>query len=325
MLIGLINELPIAGRAEQRVALTPPAVATLSSEGHSVIVERGAGEGAGFSDDTYEAAGARVVYRRAEVVGRAEALIGIWRLRPEDLALMQPGAASIAFHLLDLAPPALRRAYAAAEIHAIGIERLRDANGAYPVVSRISELCGALAPQIAARMLESTAPGRTGIFLGRLPGVPPADVVSLGAGALGATAARAFAGVGCTVHLLDRELARRAALAPTLPANVVTATATPESIARAARFANVLVGAVREPGQLNDVIVPEDVVHSMRKGAAILDFSISEGGSVATSRPIGRPEDVYEVHGVLHFTMPNATTLVARTASRMPRGRPRIG
>lgn len=317
MRIGVPRELPIAGQVESRVALAPPEVAELGREGHEVWIERGAGEGAGFSDLAYQDAGARLVYRRAEVVGRAEILVSIGRLIPADLDVIEPGTPSLAFHQLAMAPAALRRRYAEADVVAIGMDRLKNPEGRYPVIGRLSELAGALGPQLAARLLESSSAGRPGILLGRLPGVPPAEVVILGAGVLGVSAARAFAGIGASVHLLDRDLDRLREAASTLPANVVTAIASREAVDRAIRFANVVVGAVRTPGELNPVLVSEAQVRTMRPGSVVLDFAIAEGCSFATSRPIPGPEAAYSVHGVVHFTMLNATTLVARTASRL--------
>lgn len=317
MRIGVPRELPIAGQIESRVALAPPEIAELTREGHEVHVERGAGAGAGFPDRAYEEAGAHLVYQRAEVIGRAEILVSIGRLVPADLDVVEPGTTSLAFHQLAMAPQALRRRYAEAEVVAVGLDRLKNNEGRYPVIGRLSELAGAIAPQLAARLLESTEPGRPGMLLGRLPGVPPAEVVILGAGVLGGSAARGFAGIGASVHLLDHDLDRLRAAADVLPGGVVTAIASREAVDRAIRFANVVVGAVRTPGELNPVLVSDEQVRSMRSGAVVLDFAIAEGCSFATSRPIPGPEAAYSVHGVTHFTMLNATTLVARTASRL--------
>lgn len=316
MRIGVPCESVAAGAFERRVALTPHAVADLVAEGHQLRIQSGAGDGAGYTDSAYEAAGATIAWQRAEVMG-AEIIVCLSRLMTQDLAVLAPGTPVIAFHQLGLAPMALRRQYAHAEVVAIGLDRLRDPEGRYPAVAALSELAGALAPSIAARMLESTGPGRPGVLLGRLPGVPPTEVVILGAGTLGSTAAAGFAGLGCNVHLLDRDLDALRAASRHLPANVSTALAGQESIDRSLRFANVFVGALREHAELVQPAVTEEQVSHMRPGAAILDFAVTEGRSVATSRPITHPDDIYAMHGVWHFTMPNATALVARTASKV--------
>lgn len=314
---GVPQEAVSAGPAERRVALVPSAVEELVREGHEVIVERGAGVGAGFPDDAYSEAGAIVAYQRAEVIARADAVVCVTRLMPSDLAIIAPNTPVLAFHQLGLAPKALRRQYAEAEVVAIGLDRLKDESGAHPVLAGLAELAGAMAPSLAARLLESTAPGRAGTLLGRLPGVAPTEVVVLGAGVLGVAAARGFAALGCAVLVLDADLGRLREVARELPANVATLHATSGAVARSVTFANVLVGAVRSDRERVPVIVSEPMVRSMRPGAVILDFAVSEGGCVATSRPIQSPDDAYMVHGVWHFTMSRTTSLVARTASRV--------
>lgn len=317
MAIGILDEHGGAGLAERRVALTPTAVQHLRAAGLEVHVERGAGRSAGFEDEEYAAAGARVLARRAEVLGRSAVVLSLNWLNPEDVQAMAPGTRVLSLRWMDLAPPALRRAARGSEVIFISANRLRDATGAWPVVARMSTLAGALAPQIAARLLESTAPAGTGVLLGRLPGLPPAEVIILGAGVLGAQAARSFGAVGASVHLLDQDLGRLDALHPTLPPNVVTRLSSPAVLGQVLRFANVLVCAARDPGRRAPVLVTDDLVRHMRHGSAILDFAVDEGGNCESSRPIASVEDVYTRHGVLHFTMPHTPTLVARSASHL--------
>jgi len=299
------------------VALTPRGPADLVARGHEVVVERGAGGAAGFTDEDYEAVGVKVAHRRIEALARGELLVGVRWLDPTDTSVVAEGTVALSLHRLGLAAAVVRKAYREAGIVSISGDRLRHGNGRYPVIERMSELGGALAPQIAARLLESTAPGRTGVLLTRLPGVSPAEVVIVGAGTLGSTAARAFAGLGASVHLLDIDLWRLNDLAPTLPANVVSLVATPDIIEHMVRFANVLITAVRTPGRRPPQVIGEEHLRLMRRGAVVMDFSIDEGGAVQTARPIWDAADAYEVHGVLHFSMPNTPSLVARTASRM--------
>lgn len=317
MRFGGPHEGASAGPAERRVAMVPASVEELVQAGHAVIVQKGAGEGAGFTDDAYERAGATIAYQRAEVIGRSDALVCVTRLIPADLAIIAPNTPVLAFHQLGLAPKALRRQYAEAEVVAIGLDRLRDERGRHPVLSALAELAGAMAPSLAARLLESSAPGRAGALLGRLPGVAPTEVVVLGAGTLGTAAARGFAALGCSVLVLDADIQRLREISSELPLNVGTLHASAASIARSVAYANVLVGALHSDKERVPVVVTEEMVRSMRPGAVILDFAMSEGGCVATSRPIQSPEDAYMVHGVWHFTMPRTTSLVARTASRV--------
>ncbi|MCA9719391.1 MAG: hypothetical protein KC468_32280, partial [Myxococcales bacterium] len=194
--------------------------------------------------------------------------------------------------------------------------RLVDARGELPIRQRMSELAGALAPQLAARMLESTRPGRFGVLLARVPGVAPPIVSIIGAGTLGATAARQFAGLGAIVHLLDVRCDHLRALASRLPANVITRESNAGAIDQVIRFSNVVVLAVEDADGHAPTVITWDHITAMRPGAALLDFSVQIGGASASSRPIASPDEVYEKLGVLHMTMPNTPALVARTASK---------
>lgn len=301
---------------ERRVALDPRSVRSLVRAGHTVRVERGAGEAAGFPDPAYEDAGATVVHRRLEALGRGRLVLSLGWLSPGDLGALRDDAMVVNLHRLDLAPAAVRAATRSSGATCVSADRLRDPSGHLPVLERMSELAGALAPQLAARLLESRAPGRHGVLLAALPGLPPPEVVILGAGTLGASAAHAFGALGLSVHLLDASLERLEVLFPDLPPNVFTAVASPERVATMGAFANVLVVAVRDGGTRAPVVVPDAVVRGMRAGSVLLDFSIDAGGGAATSRPISDPADAYTVHGVLHLSMPNTPTLVARTATR---------
>ncbi|MCB9759676.1 MAG: alanine dehydrogenase [Alphaproteobacteria bacterium] len=316
MRIAIPDEQGVGGQVERRVGLAPREVGALVRSGHAVVVQTGAGEGAGFADAEYEEAGARVVHRRAEVLIGAELVLCLGWLHPDEVGLLDAGAQVLSLGWLEMAPPAVRRAFQEAGVRYRSAHGFQDDTGAWPVIAAMSRICGMLAPQIAARMLESTGPGRVGVLLGRLPGVAPAEVAILGGGTLGFHAARAFAGIGASVHLLDPDPARLEAIADALPPNVITMHSTPSTIARSLSFANVLIGAARVPDQRAPLLVRETQVRQMRQGSAILDFSISEGGCVETSRPIASPDDVYAVHGVQHFAMPNVASLVARTATK---------
>jgi alanine dehydrogenase len=171
-----------------------------------------------------------------------------------------------------------------------------------------------MAVQLAGRMLESHAGGR-GVLLSGIPGIPPADVVILGAGTLGTNAARAFLGAGARVHLLDRDLRRLSDVDALLQGRAVTALATKSAIEKFVAFADVLIGAVHIPGKRAPVLVTEAMVKNMQPGALVLDFSIDQGGCVATSTLTPHEDYVFTAHGVLHFCAPNVSALVARTAS----------
>ncbi|AEV15458.1 Alanine dehydrogenase/PNT domain protein [Thermus sp. CCB_US3_UF1] len=290
---------------EGRVALTPQGVRELSARGHRVYVERGAGEAAGFPDAAYEEAGARLVSRE-EAFRRGEVVLKVARPTQEEVALLRPGAAVMAFLHLAVAESALVEAMAAKGLTAIGYELVGN-EGKRPVLKAMSEIAGRLAPQLAGRLLE--APTGPGVLLSGLPGIPPADVVILGAGTLGRAAARAFLGAGASVYLLDKDLPALEKAAREAP-GAVTALVTQSRLERYVGFADVLVGAVAVPGEKTPVLLSRELLARMRKGAVLLDFAIDQGGIAETSRP-----GVYQELGITHFCLPNVPALVPRTAS----------
>ena len=279
---------------ERRVPLTPQGVRELVASGHRVYVERGAGEGAGFPDEAYEEAGARLV-------GREEAFG-----RPQEVGLMRKNAVLMAFLHLAVAESPLVEAMAQKGLTAIGYELVGE-EGRRPVLKAMSEIAGRMAPQLAGRLLE--APQGPGILLSGLVGIPPADVVVLGAGVLGRAAARAFLGAGASVHLLDRALPPLEEAAREAP-GAITALVTQDRLERYVAFADVLVGAVAVPGERTPLLLTRGLLARMRPGSVLLDFSIDQGGVSETSRP-----GVYQEMGVTHFCLPNVPALVPRTAS----------
>ncbi|WP_038058404.1 alanine dehydrogenase [Thermus amyloliquefaciens] len=303
---GVVKTQPPFGEVrEGRVALTPQGVRELVDRGHRVYVERGAGERAGFPDEAYERAGARLVSRE-EAFGRGEVVLKVGRPTLEEIALLRPGATVMAFLHLAVAESSLVEAMAEKGLTAIGYE-LIGAGGRRPVLKAMSEIAGRLAPQVAGRLLE--APFGPGVLLSGLPGIPPADVVILGAGVLGRAAARAFLGVGASVYLLDKELSALEE-ASKEAGGAVTALVTQTRLERYVAFADVLVGAVAVPGERAPLLLNRDLLARMRPGAVLLDFAIDQGGIAETSR-VG----VYQEMGITHFCLPNVPALVPRTSS----------
>lgn len=303
---GVVKTQPPFGEVrEGRVALTPQGVRELVDRGHRVFVERGAGERAGFADALYEEAGARLVSRE-EAFGRGEVVLKVGRPTLEELALLRPGATVMAFMHLAVAESGLVEAMADKGLTAIGYELVGQGDRR-PVLKAMSEIAGRLAPQIAGRLLE--APFGPGVLLSGLAGIPPADVVILGAGVLGRAAARAFLGIGASVYLLDKELSALEEAAKEAQ-GAVTALITQTRLERYVAFADVLVGAVAVPGERAPLLLRRSLLGRMRPGAVLLDFAIDQGGIAETSR-IG----VYQEMGITHFCLPNVPALVPRTAS----------
>ena len=273
-------------------------------------MECGAGSGAHFSDGDYEGAGAQMVLSHQESFQRADLVCKVGLPDESELDLTREGQVLTGFLHLITAPKSIVKKLLGKGITAIGYELIEEADGRLPVLRPTSQIAGRMAPQLAGRLLER---GR-GTLLGGIPGIPPADVVILGGGTLGYQAARALRGVGAMVYVLERHR-RLDDLDRHFAGNVVTALATQANIEKFVRFADVLIGAVLVPGARAPILVTREMVRSMEPGAVIIDFSIDHGGCVETSRPTPSEDYVYAEEGVLHFCMPNVSSLVARTAS----------
>ncbi len=299
---------------ENRVGITPAGVHALVEAGHTLYVERGAGVGAGFSDENYRAMGATIVYSAEEAYGRADVVAKVTRLTAAEHALLRHGQTILSFTHLAVASPDLLAALRERAITAIAYEMIQTDEGGLPVLQTSSEVAGRLAPIIAGELLASTRGGR-GILLSGVPGVPPAAVVILGAGVVGLNATRAFLGLGAQVTVLDRNPAKLQHLDEMFGGQVTTLYATPYNIRRVVGFADVLVGAVLATGQRAPILVTRDMVKTMRPRAVIMDFSIDQGGCVETSRPTTHRSPTFVEEGVIHYCVPTILSLVARTAS----------
>ena len=306
---------------EQRVGLTTPGADALVRGGHRVLIERGAGLAAGFSDQEYRQVGATVVYSAEEVWRRSAVVVKVSRPTADEHAFFA-GQTLFAFLHLSVASPDLVSVLQTREMTAIAAEMIQADDGTFPVLHPTSEVAGRLAPVIAGALLETNIPGVAkndqlgrGILLSGIPGVPPANVVILGAGVVGGNAARAFLGVGAQVTILDKDGSRLRGVDAACQGRVVTMLATPYNIAKAVSFADVLIGAVYVVGHRAPVLVTREMVRSMRPRAVIIDFSIDQGGSVETSRPTTHRDPVFVAEGVIHYCVPNAPARVARTAS----------
>jgi alanine dehydrogenase len=300
--------------SEYRVGLTPAGVQLLSQDGHKCFVERAAGVGAGFSDEAYVEAGARIVYSGEEAYGRADLVLKVSRPTIEELDWLVPAQALMAFLYLPSARPEKLQALLDRSITAIAYETIRHEDGSLPVLRPLSQIGGRMAAQVAATLSQNDNGGR-GVLLGGVPGVPPAEAVILGAGVVGENAARAFLGMGAHVTLLDRDLERLQVLETVLPSQVVTLVSHTFNLERVCRYADILVGAVHVPGERAPVVLTRQMMGSMRPGAVFIDLSIDEGGCAETSRPTTHENPVYVEEGVLHCCVPNLPGVVARTAT----------
>lgn len=298
---------------EFRVGLSPAGVEILRRAGHTIYVEHDAGGGAGFRDEDYERAGAKLAYSGEEVLGRSQLVLKLARPLQEELGWLQPGAIVAGFLHLSSTQQARIDELQAKRITAVAYEQIQAADGSLPVLRPFSQIGGAMAAQIAARLLQNNWGGK-GILMGGVPGVAPAEVVVLGAGVAGTYATQMFLGMGAHVTVIDHNLGQLQRLWDRFP-RAVTLISTRRNIERSIAYADVLLAAVLVPGERTPVLVSREMVRSMRPRSVVMDLSIDEGGCVETSRPTTHEHPVYMEEGVLHYCVPNVPGAVARTAT----------
>ncbi len=312
MIVGVPRE---THRHEHRAGLTPSAVARLVQRGHAVVVERGAGADAHFSEGDYERAGAQIVYSRQEAYQRSDLVCRVGTVAREELDLLRPSSILASFQHLAVAPRATLERLQELEVTVLGYEVIGDGQGGLPVLVPVSEMAGQMAVQIAAGLLRSESGGR-GILLGQVPGVPPPTVLIVGAGTVGTAAVRQAVAAGAHVIVVDAELRRLRRITEALQGRVVTAVAGIDRLERFTAIADVVIGAVLVPGGRTPFLVTEAMVRAMKAGSVVVDVAIDQGGCVETSRPTTLGDPTFVAHGVTHYCVPNMTADIPRTASR---------
>jgi alanine dehydrogenase len=288
-------------------------VEILTQNGHAVFVEHEAGAGAGFSDASYQEAGATLVYSTEEALGRADLVLKVARPLWEEIGWLRPGCMLAGFLHLASARQDKIEGLLDKKITAIAFEQIQAPDGSLPVLKPFSQIGGAMAAQIAARLLQNNWGGK-GILMGGVPGVAPAEVVVLGAGVVGSCATQTFVGMGGHVTVIDHNLQALQRLWDRYPC-VITLLSTPRNIERSVAYADVVVGAVLNPGHRAPILVTREMVRSMKPRSVVMDVSIDGGGCVETSRPTTHEHPVYMEEGILHYCVPNMPGAVARTAT----------
>ncbi|MBA4250102.1 MAG: alanine dehydrogenase [Chlorobiaceae bacterium] len=311
MRIGIPKELKFE---ESRISLAPAGVDSLVRAGHTVYIQKGAGEKSHFSDEEYSELGAKIVYTTEEVYQRSEMIVKVARLTDEESHLLQENQILFSFLHFAVGEKKILNSLLAKKVTAIGYELIENEHG-LPVLHSMSEIAGQLAIQAAEDCLLAKSHLSRGILLGGFSGVAPSAVVIIGAGVLGTTAARAALNRGAQVVVLDRDLNRLRRIDETFPRKVTTVAANPYTIARGVKFADVLIGAVLIKGEKAPHIVTEEMVKTMKRGAVIIDCSIDQGGCIATSRPTSISTPTYVMHDVIHYAVPNMPAFVPRSAS----------
>ncbi len=307
MIIGVPKEIKIG---EFRVAVTPGGVEVLRAEGHRVLVQKNAGDHAGFSDKDYRQAGALLV--SAPSAWGADLVIKVKEPLSSEFKYLRPGL--VLFTFLHLAPNrALVKALLQKKVTAVAYETVEEDKGKLPILEPMSEIAGRIAALMGAYYQANPQGGR-GVLFGGMPGVPPAHVVVLGGGTVGENAARVALGMGSRVTILERRQERMRYLDEILP-HVETLMADPASVRLAVRSADILIGAVHIPGARTPRLVSRAMVKKMKPKSVIIDVAIDQGGSCETSRPTSHAEPTYIAEGVLHYAVPNMPGAYGRTST----------
>ncbi len=310
MKIGVPKEIK---NHEYRVGLTPASVRELTSRGHEVLVQTGAGAAIGLTDEEYVAAGARIAADAASIFAAAEMIVKVKEPQPQECAMLRPG--QILYTYLHLAPdPEQTAALIKSGAICIAYETITGANGGLPLLAPMSEVAGRMAVQAGAAHLEKSK-GGMGILLGGVPGVAASHVVILGAGMVGTNALQIAVGVGARVTVIDKNVDRLRQLDLIFGNRIDTMFSNAHSIEAAVLDADLVVGGVLIPGAAAPKLVTADMVSRMKKGAVVVDVAIDQGGCFETSRPTTHAEPTYEVDGVVHYCVANMPGAVARTST----------
>ncbi len=300
---------------EYRVGLSPAGVDILSQNGHQVFAEHDAGVGAGFSDQDYEKSGARIAYSPEEVFARSDLILKISRPLKSEMEWIKAGAILAGFLHLASSSQDQIDLLLEKKITALAYEQIVDASGGLSVLRPFSLMSGAMLASISARLLQNNCGGK-GISLSGLPGVPPAEVVIIGGGVVGAAATRALTAAGAHVTVIDKSLTALEKIAERFP-GVVTMMSTNRNIERAAMYADVLIGAVLVSGQRAPIVVTREMVRAMKPRSVVIDVSIDQGGCIETSRPTTHEYPTFMEEGMVHYCVPNISGVLARSASHI--------
>jgi alanine dehydrogenase len=310
LFIGLPRETSLQ---ENRIGLTPEAVQHLVSAGHEVLMEAGAGEPSKYADHAYSEAGAQIAYSTEEVY-KADVLLKVAPPTLDEIELLHPNQTLISALQMGSMTQEYIAALARKKINAIGFELMKDPSGARPVVRAMSEIAGSTVMLIAAEYLARSNEGK-GIILGGITGVPPSQVVILGAGTVAEYAARAATGLGAEVKVFDNHLYKLRRLKHNLGMQLYTSTLDTFALSQQIRRADVVIGALAvEDGRI-PFMVPEEMVASMAPGSIIIDVSIDQGGCFETSEMTSHSSPVFRKYDVIHYCVPNIASRVPRTAT----------
>ncbi|HLJ39724.1 MAG TPA: alanine dehydrogenase [Steroidobacteraceae bacterium] len=310
MRIGVPREIKVH---EYRVGLVPAGVRELTSAGHQVTIETGAGNGIGVDDAQYRAVGASIAAKASELFQSADLIVKVKEPQPAECAMLRPG--QVLFTYLHLAAdPDQARALMKSGATAIAYETVTGPRGTLPLLTPMSEVAGRMSIQVGAASLQKAA-GGFGVLLGGVPGVPPARVIILGGGVSGMHAAEMAVGLRADVTIVDRSVDRLRELSTQFGSQIQTAYSTTETIERLVRDADLVIGAVLVAGGAAPKLVTRAMIKTMKPGAVLVDISIDQGGCFETSHPTTHAEPTFVVDGVIHYCVANMPGAVPRTST----------
>ncbi|MBW2962778.1 alanine dehydrogenase [Mesonia aestuariivivens] len=308
LFIGLPKE---TSYQEKRVCLTPDAVAAITANGHRILIESNAGQDANFSDNDYSEAGAEVTKDTAKVFG-CPIILKVEPPSLEELELMNSQCTLISALQLKTQDKSYFQKLAEKRITALAFEFIKDNDGTYPAVRALSEIAGTASVLIASEILAS--PKGSGLMFGNISGVPPLEVVIIGAGTVGEFAGRSALGLGANIKIFDNSLTKLRCIQTNLGRPLYTSTLQPKNLLKSLMRADVVIGAVRGKDR-SPVIISETMVENMKPGSVIIDVSIDMGGCVETSEITSHDQPTQKKHNVIHYGVPNIPSRYPRTSS----------
>ncbi len=319
MIVGILKEIKTE---ENRVSMTPSGAELMKTRGHQVLVEKAAGEGSGFSDAAYEAAGATIVATPAEIYKRSEMVMHVKEPQPSEFGMIREG--QIVFTYFHFASgEELTHAIKDTKSISIAYETVEGDRGGLPLLTPMSEVAGRMSIQQGAKYLERIHGGR-GLLMGGVTGVAPATVVVIGGGVVGTNAAQMAWGLGAKVYLLDMDLERLRYLSEVMPKNCFPMMSSPTLLRELVQEADVVVGAVLVAGAVAPKLLTREMLKTMKKGAVVVDVAIDQGGCFETSKATTHGDPIYDVEGIIHYcvaNMPGAvpvTSTIALTNATLP-------
>lgn len=309
MIIGIPKE---RSHQEKRICLTPDAVSALTNNGHTVLIEKGAGKNAAFDDNEYSDSGAKITSDTAKVFGCQIIL----KVEPPSLAeinMISPKSILISALQLKMQNKEYFEALSSKKVTAFAFEFIKDSDGTFPAVRQLSEIAGTASILIASEIMSITNKGN-GLMFGNISGVPPTEVVIIGAGIVGESAAKSALGLGANIKVFDNSITKLRSLQDNIGNRMYTSTMQPKNLMKALMRCDVAIGATKGKDRA-PILVNEAMVELMKPGAVIIDVSIDMGGSFETSELTTHDNPTFEKYGVIHYCVPNIPARYSRTSS----------